>query len=76
MFFQGTLQEGINTALQETKLVVCFVTGVYSSTLRHCTVTLKTVTDSNHHKMERLKASSGRMSFSSTKQYGALSGCT
>jgi hypothetical protein len=27
MFFQGTLQEGINTALQEAKLVVCFVTG-------------------------------------------------
>ncbi|RYP03996.1 hypothetical protein DL765_010337 [Monosporascus sp. GIB2] len=26
MFFQGSLQEGINTALQEAKLVVCFVT--------------------------------------------------
>ncbi|RYP26833.1 hypothetical protein DL768_011551 [Monosporascus sp. mg162] len=29
MFFQGSLQEGINTALQEAKLVVCFVTGTY-----------------------------------------------
>ncbi len=29
MFFQGSLQEGINTALQEAKLVVCFVTGPY-----------------------------------------------
>ncbi|RYO88966.1 hypothetical protein DL764_008656 [Monosporascus ibericus] len=26
MFFQGSLQEGINAALQEAKLVVCFVT--------------------------------------------------
>ncbi|RYP79563.1 hypothetical protein DL770_006609 [Monosporascus sp. CRB-9-2] len=26
MFFQGSLQDGINTALQESKLVVCFVT--------------------------------------------------
>ncbi|KAI0125066.1 hypothetical protein BJ170DRAFT_597902 [Xylariales sp. AK1849] len=26
MFFQGTLQEGISTALQQTKQVVCFVT--------------------------------------------------
>ncbi|RYP63522.1 hypothetical protein DL769_006943 [Monosporascus sp. CRB-8-3] len=26
MFFRGSLQEGINTALQEAKLVVCFVT--------------------------------------------------
>ncbi|KAJ9161670.1 UBX domain-containing protein 4 [Coniochaeta hoffmannii] len=25
MFFEGTLQEGINTALQQSKLVVCFV---------------------------------------------------
>lgn len=29
MFFQGSLQEGISTALQEAKLVVCFVTGAY-----------------------------------------------
>lgn len=27
MFFQGTLQEGISTALQQSKQVVCFVTG-------------------------------------------------
>jgi hypothetical protein len=26
-FFQGTLQEGISTALQQAKSVVCFVTG-------------------------------------------------
>ena len=28
MFFQGTLQEGISTALQHNKQVVCFVTGM------------------------------------------------
>jgi hypothetical protein len=29
MFFEGSLQEGIATALQQSKLVVCFVTGNY-----------------------------------------------
>jgi hypothetical protein len=27
MFFQGSLQEGIASALQQSKFVVCFVTG-------------------------------------------------
>jgi hypothetical protein len=31
MFFEGTLQEGISAALQKSKLVVCFVTGMYLS---------------------------------------------
>lgn len=27
MFFEGTLQEGITSAVEQAKLVVCFVTG-------------------------------------------------
>jgi hypothetical protein len=27
MFYEGSLQEGIATAIQQSKLVVCFVTG-------------------------------------------------
>lgn len=30
MFFQGSLQDGISTAVQQAKQVVCFVTGKYS----------------------------------------------
>jgi hypothetical protein len=34
MFYEGDLQSGINKALQESKLVACFVAGI-SSTYRH-----------------------------------------
>lgn len=29
IFYEGSLQEGISTALQQSKLVVCFVTGIF-----------------------------------------------
>lgn len=31
MFYQGTLQDGISTAVGQQKLVLCFVTGTFTS---------------------------------------------
>lgn len=33
MFYEGTLQEGISTAVDQQKLVLCFVTGNVLSSL-------------------------------------------
>jgi hypothetical protein len=45
MFFEGTLQEGIATALQQGKLVVCFVTGIHSFIHSSCHVIFRTSKD-------------------------------
>lgn len=39
MFYQGSLQEGISTAVDQQKLVLCFVTGLCKECPRAATDT-------------------------------------
>lgn len=57
MFYQGDLQSGIGQAMQEAKLVGCFVTGTY---LLH---QFGTVLTGVFHQMVVKSLSSGRMIF-------------
>lgn len=55
MFYQGTLQEGISTAVGQQKLVLCFVTSkIGPHLLRN--------EDADHPQMEMRRAKHGRMS--------------
>jgi hypothetical protein len=58
MFYQGDLQSGISAAVQQSKLVTCFVRGDHSDKPPH-----QSSTKANVCQMTKKRVQSGRMTF-------------
>lgn len=69
MFYQGSLQEGISTAVGQQKLVLCFVTSMYPY-VPACHVSVRRGAD-RLPKTRMKRVSNGRMSFSMTALYAS-----